>query len=43
MTLPHAENHFTRALRGDAVRLRSEDPSLSGMRVDDVKAAIIER
>ena len=33
----------TEALRGDAVRLRSEDPSLSGMRVDDVKAAIIER
>lgn len=31
------------ALRSDAVRLRSEDPSLSGMRVDDVKAAIIER
>lgn len=25
------------------MRLRSEDPSLSGMRVDDVKAAIIER
>ena len=55
VTLLHAANYFTRALtvteraaatealRGDAVRLRSEDPSLSGMRVDDVKAAIIER
>ena len=51
VTLLHAANYFTRALtvteraaatealRGDAVRLRSEDPSLSGMRVDDVKAA----
>ena len=55
VTLLHAANYFTRALtvteraaatealRSDAVRLRSEDPSLSGMRVDDVKAAIIER
>lgn len=55
VTLLHAANYFTRALtvteraaatealRGDAVRLRSEDPSLSGMRVDDVKATIIER
>lgn len=55
VTLLHAANYFTRALtvteraaatealRGDAVRLRSEDHSLSGMRVDDVKAAIIER
>lgn len=49
VTLLHAANYFTctptvtEALRGDAVRLRSEDPSLSGMRVDDVKAAIIER
>ena len=46
VTLLHAANYFTRALtvteraaatealRGDAVRLRSEDPSLSGMRVD---------
>ena len=45
VTLLHAANYFTRALtvteraaatealRGDAVRLRSEDPSLSGMRV----------
>lgn len=55
VTLLHAANYFTRALtvteraaatealRGDAVRLRSEDPLLAGMRVDDVKAAIIER